>query len=531
MNRFVAAGFACVLSLAMLIPGTALAADVALVIGNYDYRKAPNAKSAEVDAREVADALADGGYDVTLGIDLDRREMRRALSRFAGKIGGADRVVIYFSGHALRSGGVTYLAPVDQQNASLVQVMMDGVPLDLVLRLAQARPGRAVVFIDAAQLRGFTPNAISEPGLASVDPGDGVLVVSAAAPGRAVRRRDGRRSRFARDVVREFLSPGARAMNAARNLRRPAWFTGSVRSRLRLVTQGGGGGRIGGGGETPAEIEAALGLSRAQRREVQESLSLLGHDPRGIDGMFGPGSRTAIRLWQRANDLPETGYLNAEQLALLQSQSAEAARSPEDRDRDYWATTGALGTGDGYRNYLSQYPNGLYAQDARDALKRMARDGSDAAARREREVWRAAKYNDRPRDYRDYLQRYPTGIWQPAAEARLAELTGVAAPAPAPAQADPAAEEDALGLTRNDRLSIEQRLNYLGFPPGAQDGFFDANTRWAIEGYQRNRGHEPTGYLNQPTITAILNETRDVQSGIVIDGAAILRGLLGGGSN
>ena len=518
MNRFIALGFACVFSLAMLFPGAALAADIALVIGNRDYQKAPNAKSAEIDAREVAAALVDGGYDVTLGIDLDRREMRRALSRFGRKIGSADRVVIYFSGHALRSDGVTYLAPVDQDNDSLTQVMMDGVPLDLVLRLAHGRPGRAVVFIDAAQLKGFTPNAISEPGLASIDPGDGVLVVSAAAPGRAIRRREGRRSRFARDVVREFLSPGARAMNAARDMRSPAWFTGSVRSKLRLVRRGGGGGRIG-GGDTPAEIEAALGLGREQRREVQERLSLLGHDPRGIDGMFGPGTRTAIRLWQRANDLPETGYLTGEQTALLQSQSAEAARSPEDRDRDYWATTGALGTGDGYRGYLGQYSDGLHAEEARDALKRMARDGTDAAARRERADWRDAEYNDRPRDYRDYLERYPTGIWRPEAEQRLA------------GPADPAVVEDALGLTRNDRLSIEQRLNYLGFPPGAQDGFFDSSTRWAIEGYQRNRGYDSTGYLNQPTLAAIMNETRDVRSGIIIDGAAILRGLLGGGSN
>ncbi|MCH8168315.1 MAG: peptidoglycan-binding protein [Proteobacteria bacterium] len=529
MNRLVAVGFVCVVGLAMLFPGAAPAADIALVIGNHDYRQAPNAKSAAIDAREVAEALEDGGYDVTLGIDLDRREMRRALGRFAAKIANADKVVIYFSGHALRSDGVTYLAPVDQRNTTLVRVMMDGVPLDLVLRLARSRPGRSVVFIDAAQLKGFTANAISEPGLGSIDAGNDVLVVSAAAPGRAVRRREGRRSRFAREVVREFLSPGVRAMDAAHDLRRPAWFTGSVGTRLRLVSRGGGGGRIG-GADTPAEIEAALRLGSNQRRGIQESLSLLGHDPRGIDGQFGPGSRTAIRLWQRANSLAETGYLSADQVTLLQSQSAEATRSPEDRDRDTWATTGALGSGDGYRDYLGQYSDGLYADDARDALKRMARAGTDAAARREREIWREAKYGDRPRDYRDYLRLYPTGIWQPAAQRRLAELTGGAAPAlvPAPVVADPATVESDLGLTRTDRMSIEQRLNYLGFPPGAQDGFFDSSTRWAIEGYQRNRGHEATGYLDQPTLAAIMNETRDVRSGIVIDGAAILRGLLGG---
>ena len=527
MNRFIALGFACVLSLAMLFPGAAPAADIALVIGNRDYRKAPDAKSAEIDARAIAAALEDGGYDVTLGIDLDRRGMRRALSRFARKIANADTVVIYFSGHALRSGGVTYLAPVDQRNTSLVRVMMDGVPLDLVLRLAQARPWRAVVFIDAAQLRGFSPNAISEPGLGPIDPGDGVLVVSAAAPGRAIRRREGRRSRFAREVLREFLAPGARTMKAARDLRRPAWFTGSVGSRLRLVGRGGdgarGGGRIG-RGDTPTEIEAALGFSRAQRREVQESLSLLGHDPRGIDGMFGPGTRTAIRLWQRANNLAETGYLTADQAALLQSQSAGASRGPRSRDSDYWARTGAFGNAAGYRDYLERYTDGRHADEARDALKRMARAGTNAAARREREVWRAAVYSDRPRDYRDYLQRYPTGIWQPEAERRLA---GPAAPAPE----EPALVEIALGLTGDDRMSIEQRLDYLGFPPGVPDGFFDASTRWAIEGYQRSRGHDATGYLDRPTLGAIMDETGDVRSGLIIDGAAVLRGLLGSGQN
>ena len=139
MDRLFKLGFVSVLSLALLYPGAVLAAEIALVIGNRDYRDAPNAKSAEIDAREVAAALEDGGYDVTLGIDLDRNQMRRTLSSFARKIPSADRMVIYFSGHAIRSDGTTYLAPVDQQNSSLVRVMMDGVPLDLVLRLAQDR--------------------------------------------------------------------------------------------------------------------------------------------------------------------------------------------------------------------------------------------------------------------------------------------------------------------------------------------------------------------------------------------------------
>ena len=96
-----------------------------------------------------------------------------------------------------------------------------------------------------------------------------------------------------------------------------------------------------------------------------------------------------------------------------------------------------------------------------------------------------------------------------------------------PPPRDPVAEENALGLTRTDRLSVEQRLNYLNFPPGNMDGFFDQNTRWAIEGYQRSRGFQPSGYLDTVTVTKLMEETGGVRGGIVIDGANVLRQLLG----
>lgn len=518
MTRLTSHAFAMLLGVAVLLPGGALAADVALVIGNSDYRRAPEAVSAEDDARLVAEALADGGFDVSLGIDLNRNEMRNRLSSFARKLESADQVVIFYSGHALRSDGVTYLAATDQNNDSLVSVTMDGVPLDLVLRLAATKAGRTVVFLDGAQYDGFRPNAISEPGLADITAPDGVLVVSAAAPGRAIRREGRGTSQFARDIVEEFLRPGRRAMQAAQRMTSPAWTTGSVRPGLRLVTRGGqGGGSV--STQTPAEIEAALNLSRDQRRQVQETLSLMGHDPRGIDGIFGPGTRTAIRLWQRANNKVETGYLDAEQHQLLIQQGREAGPGRDDRA---WEQAVSIGTGDAYRAYLEAFNDGHHAPAARDALKRMAVAGTDAEARVERRFWREASEDDRPASYRAYLEQYPHGIWLPEAEERLAALTGGSG-----TPANPVDAELALNLTRNDRLSIEQRLNYLGYSPGTLDGFFDSNTRWAIEGYQRSRAFEPTGYLTEPVLARLVQETGS-GTGIVLDGATVLRNLLRG---
>lgn len=523
MSRLAAAG-AWALSLALGI-SAAPAADLALVIGNSDYSHAPDALSAGADARAVGDVLTQAGYEVIQGTDLSRGAMRRLLDDFAGRVGQAERVVVFYSGHALRSGGVSYLAPVDQGNASLVEVMLNGVPLDLVLRLAGEASGRAVVFVDAAQLDGFTPRSFAEPGLAHIEPPSGVLVVSAAAPGRAIPRRTAGMSDFGRFVVSEFLAPGASIGQAVRRLRPPAWVGGDTDSALVLVPPGRGpvagtGTAAGTGGLTPPQAEARLGLTAAERREMQESLTLLGHDTRGVDGVFGAGTRAAIRSWQRATGQAETGYLTAEQVALIRQQAGQGATPP-----------GAVP------------PLVVTPAPGATPAELETRLGLSAAERSEvQENLTRLGYDTRGTDgIFGYGTRTAIRSWQRAnglvetgyltadqialIDRQAAGLAG-AAPSGRP-PADPAAAEAALNLTRTDRLSIEQRLAFLGFPPGPQDGFFDADTRWAIEGYQRSRGHAPTGYLDQQTVAGIVQETQGARTGIVT-GATVLMEILRG---
>lgn len=443
MQRLLPLGRASLASLAILAPAAAAAADLALVIGNHDYRQAPDALNARADARAVTETLETHGYDVTSGIDLDRDEMRRHIAAFAEQLddGEADRVVVFYSGHALMSDGVTYLAPVDQGNDSVVEVMMDGVPLDLLLRLAGQAPGTAVAFVDAAQFDSFEAEAFAAPGLADIAAPEGVLVVSAAAPGRAIPRSAGGQSAFGRQVVDDFLSPAVRVGTAVNGLRAPAWATGetdtslalaqepadSVASRVRPETRAET--QAPATAEPGAAAEQRLGLTRAERRTVQANLTALGYDTRGVEGIFGPGTRTALQRWQRANDLPQTGHLTSAQVALL-DQQAPATPEPE--------------------------PETAEAEPA-----------PSAAARR----------------------------------------------------------EATLDLSTADRLSIEQRLAVLGFGPGRQDGTFDSDTRQAIKSYQRSRAQAATGYLDRPTVTAMMQETRGAGDDIV-EGAEVLQGIL-----
>jgi len=64
-------------------------------------------------------------------------------------------------------------------------------------------------------------------------------------------------------------------------------------------------------------------LSRTEKIELQERLTALGFDTRGVDGMIGPDSRAAIRAWQAARGRPADGFDSA---ALLDALRREAPR-------------------------------------------------------------------------------------------------------------------------------------------------------------------------------------------------------------
>jgi peptidoglycan hydrolase-like protein with peptidoglycan-binding domain len=73
--------------------------------------------------------------------------------------------------------------------------------------------------------------------------------------------------------------------------------------------------------------ESALNLTLSDRQRLQVALSSLGFATRGNDGALGPRSREAIAAWQRAKNLPATGFIDANQQQTLLREGAEAIRS------------------------------------------------------------------------------------------------------------------------------------------------------------------------------------------------------------
>ncbi|MEE8272945.1 MAG: caspase family protein, partial [Alphaproteobacteria bacterium] len=84
--------------------------------------------------------------------------------------------------------------------------------------------------------------------------------------------------------------------------------------------------------------ERAMRLTRDDWRDVQYALTLLGYDTGGIDGLIGPRSRRAITAFQSDRGLPQTGYLDGDQLVTLVD-AAVAARPLEGNSCE-WAYDG-----------------------------------------------------------------------------------------------------------------------------------------------------------------------------------------------
>ncbi|MCY4384218.1 MAG: ankyrin repeat domain-containing protein [Nitrospinae bacterium] len=93
-------------------------------------------------------------------------------------------------------------------------------------------------------------------------------------------------------------------------------------------------------GGTPAleSAEASLELTRSERRRIQMGLAAEGFDPGLTDGLFGLGTRGAIRAWQGSRGKAATGYLDAEAARALltagEKREAKSAVKKQDRNAD-----------------------------------------------------------------------------------------------------------------------------------------------------------------------------------------------------
>jgi len=156
----------------------------ALVIGNSKYATGPLRNPAN-DATDMAAALKEIGFKVTLATDANKKTMFQLIDQFGSDIRGADLALFYYSGHGVQEAGENYLIPVGAEINAASDVELEGVQLQrLIARMNSGEAGTNVVILDACRNNPF-PQASKgmERGLAVVGqkPPESVIVYATEA--------------------------------------------------------------------------------------------------------------------------------------------------------------------------------------------------------------------------------------------------------------------------------------------------------------------------------------------------------------
>lgn len=508
------------------------------------------------DLTAVQAAFEARGAEVGLTRAADADTMRDAFRVFVdGLDAGTDDVGIMLTGQFVSTVVGGYLLPAGMDQPTMVQALTEGFPLDAVYALAAQYPGRALVILGEVETEADLPAGLSVT-LSSADIPQGVTVAIGPASN-AARFVDQLSNAPGQDVLpiaREAglsllgFVPRQLPMFAATEAPLPqitvdtppddrsaedaaAWQSAlsadtedSYDRYLAAFPQGENASearqRLAAIRAEPfyreKQAEEGLALSRDARREIQRDLSLLGYNTRGIDGIFGRGTRGAVTAWQTANGLPASGYVNADQIARLDAQAERRAAELEEearqrqaelerQDRTFWSETGARGDEVGFRAYLKRFPDGIYADEAQARLDAIEDQRREQAEGEDRRRWQVARDTDTEAGYRAYLAERPDGAFVEEARARIDYFLNNSEQIALQERAQ--AEEAALGLNEAARRLAEARLADLGLQPGAVDGTFDEDARRAIRRYQDARKLRVSGYLDQATVVRLMADT------------------------
>ena len=188
---------------------------VALMVGNGAYRNVHPLDNPPRDAKLIAGALHDLGFQtVTLANDLTRDKFFEALHAFAVEAEKSDWAVVYYAGHGLEIGGVNYLVPIDARLAVDKDAETEAVALEQVIAAVGGARKLRLVLLDACRDNPFAPTMqrtiemkLVDKGFSDIEPAAGFMVVYAAKHGETALDGDRVDSPFATAVARDIKQP------------------------------------------------------------------------------------------------------------------------------------------------------------------------------------------------------------------------------------------------------------------------------------------------------------------------------------
>src|SRR5436190_2590996 len=216
----------------MLFSAQAAKADrrIAFVVGNGAYKNVAQLPNPAIDAKAMASALRNVGFEVVEGTNLTRDKMTERLLEFGKKAQSSDIAVFFYAGHGIAIAGTNYLLPVDADIKSEMDVKLGAaINIDLTLDQTMSDAKVKLVFLDACRDNPFaakiksnsaTRSVSVQTGLAEMKSGEGTLIAFATGPGQtALDGKEGANSPFTRALLANVTQPGVEIQQAMTKVR------------------------------------------------------------------------------------------------------------------------------------------------------------------------------------------------------------------------------------------------------------------------------------------------------------------------
>ncbi|MFL9826021.1 caspase domain-containing protein [Rhodoplanes sp. SY1] len=203
---------AVLLILAVVLQGgtaarAAAEARTALIVGNAAYGFAPLTNPVN-DATDMAAALRQSGFDVTLATNADQPALQAAVKRFTDTLKARGGVgLFFFAGHGIQVGGENYIVPVMSKAPTPEELRAASVPAsDVVDAMTAAGNTLNIVVLDAC--RDNPLPGTGTKGLSRIDSGARLFVSFSTSPGAVALDGEGRNSPYTKHLARALLTPG-----------------------------------------------------------------------------------------------------------------------------------------------------------------------------------------------------------------------------------------------------------------------------------------------------------------------------------
>ena len=186
-----------------IAPAPATEQRVALIIGNSNYSEAP-LKNPVNDATDIAAALGEMGFKVSLVKDADRRRMRLAIRDFSQELKRGGVGLFYFAGHGILSKGKNFLLPVGADVKEEFDLEDHAIDANTVLAGMEEAGNRVnIVILDACRNNPFARawRSASGGGLAQMNAPAGSFIAFATSPNSVASDGSGRNGIFTKHLL------------------------------------------------------------------------------------------------------------------------------------------------------------------------------------------------------------------------------------------------------------------------------------------------------------------------------------------